>query len=83
MSILYQIVLLNIELHLRLLEPLGLFDISKSNKSFSTLPTVTSIGGTIGSGAIIVPQSTTIGALKEGVSIDIQDIGLIILLTKL
>ena len=55
--------------------PLGTLDISKSNKSFSTLPTVTSIGGTIGSGAIIVPQSTTIGALKEGVSIDIQDIG--------
>ena len=55
--------------------PLGTLDISKSNKSFSTLPIVTSIGGTIGSGAIIVPQSTTIGALKEGVSIDIQDIG--------
>ena len=57
------------------LGPIGDVEISESNKSFSRLPKVKSIITNNGSGAILIPQSSTIGALKKGSSIDILDIG--------
>ena len=55
--------------------PIGTVEISQSNQSFSRLPKVNSIVSVGGTGAIAVPQSTTIGALKKGSSIEILDIG--------